>query len=380
MNTRHGAKDLLNTIRELHQIHDYSVLLERILHEARLFTQADAGTLYLRNNNRLYFNYIENDTLFPDGKSEDKFAYTDQSIPLNKKSLAGFVAMTGQPLLIDDVYKLPPHLNFSFNPEFDKKTNYRTQSQLVMPLKGSSSRVLGVIQLINARRGSGVVPFSDSDRLHISFLADHAVLALEKAEMAREMVWRMVKVSELRDPNQDGNHPRRVGEYSVVLYERFAEARGISLAERTQKKEAFRIAAILHDIGKAGISSSILAKDGHYTPEEKLLMYRHTVYGARLFPNPVSLWDRMAREVILNHHERWDGSGYPGHIDVDAEPIRFTKGKMGKEIPLSARIVAIADVYDALTSKRSYKEAWDCRAALQYLKSKSDKLFDPELI
>ena len=85
--------------------------------------------------------------------------------------------------------------------------------------------------------------------------------------------------------------------------------------------------------------------------------------------------------MVLNHHERWDGSGYPGKIrDIDADPIRFGKGKRGKEIPLSARIVAIADVYDALTSERSYKEAWTSTAALQYLKSKSGKLFDPELV
>ena len=381
MSAKPETKDLLKIIRDLHHIHDYHVLLERILHEARLFVRADAGTLYLRDNDKLFFNYIENDTLFPDGRSEDKYAYTDQSIPLDRSSLAGFVAVTGQPLLIDDVYELPETLDFAFNPSFDQKTNYRTQSQLVIPLIGEGPKTLGVIQLINAKHGAQTVPFSAMDKVHISFLADHAVLALEKAEMAREMVMRMVRISELRDPYETGNHARRVGEYALVLYDRFAESRGISLAERNQKKEAFRAAAILHDVGKAGISGAILAKDGHYSDDEKLLMYRHTVYGARLFPEPESLWDRIAREVVLNHHERWDGSGYPGKIkDIGAEPIKFGKGKRGKEIPLSARIVAIVDVYDALTSERSYKEAWTSSAAIQYLKSKSGKLFDPELV
>ncbi len=378
---KNDTRDLLKIIRELHQVHDHSVLLERILHEARLFVNADAGTLYLRNGDRLYFNYIENDTLFPDGENENKYAYTDQSIALDKTSLAGFVAATGEPLVIDDVYALPENLDFTFNPEFAKKANYHTQSQLVIPLLGAGGKCLGVIQLINAKKGSEIVPFSAHDRIHISFLADHAVLALEKAEMAREMVMRMVQIAELRDPAESGNHARRVGEYALVLYDRFAISRGIPLSERNQKKEAFRAAAILHDIGKAGIPGELLAKDGHYSKDEKLLMYRHTVYGARLFQNPDSMWDRVAREVLLNHHERWDGSGYPGKMkNINTDPIVFGPGKKGKEIPLSARIVAIADVYDALTSHRSYKEAWTPAAAMQFIKSKSDKLFDPELV
>ena len=381
MSAQPDTKDLLKIIRDLHQIHDYTVLLERILHEARIFARADAGTLYLRDGDKLYFNYIENDTLFPDGNPENKFAYTDRSIPLDRSSLAGFVATTGQPLLIDDVYALPKELDFTFNPEFDRQTNYHTQSQLVIPLIGAGQKILGVIQLINAKFGGKTVPFSAMDKVHISFLADHAVLALEKAEMAREMVMRMVRIAELKDPYETGNHARRVGEYSLVLYDRFAASRGVSLAERNQKKEAFWAAAILHDVGKAGVSGDILAKDGHYNEEEKLLMYHHTVYGARLFPSPESLWDRIAREVVLNHHERWDGSGYPGKIkNVEAEPITFGPGKKGKEIPLSARIVAITDVFDALTSHRSYKEAWEPNTAMHFIRSKSGKLFDPELV
>ncbi|MCG8454340.1 MAG: HD domain-containing protein [Spirochaetales bacterium] len=375
------TKDLLQIIRRLHHIHDHSVLLERILHEARRFTNADAGTLYLKEKDRLYFNYIENDTLFPEGTSEDKFGYADQSIPLDRSSIAGYVASTGQPLMVDDVYALSPHLEYTFNPEFDQKSNYRTQSQLVLPLLDAHSQTLGVLQLINAKNNDETVSFTANDRMHISFLAEHAVLSLEKAALARETVMRMVRIAQLKDPHETGQHAQRVGEISLVLYDRFAESRGVSLAERTLKKEAFRAAAILHDIGKAGVSRSILAKDGYYDQNEKLIMYRHTVYGARLFPNPQNLWDKIAREVVLNHHERWDGSGYPGRIDdVETDPIEFGRGKRGKEIPLSARIVALADVYDALTTARPYKEAWTSKAALQYIRSKSGKLFDPELV
>lgn len=381
MSSRRDSRDLLKVIRLLHKIQDHSVLLESILHEARGFVDADAATLYLRDGDRLYFSYIENDTLFPDGKSEDKYAYTDRSIPMDRTSLAGFAAVTGEPLLIDDVYALPKDLDYRFNPEFDQATNYRTKSQMVIPLKAVRGYVLGVIQFINAQEGGAIVPFSNQDKAHVSFLADHAVLALEKAEVNRDMVLRMVRIAELRDPNESGNHARRVGEYAMALYDRYATKKGVSLAERNMKKEAFRAAAILHDVGKAGVSGNILAKNGYYTPDEKLLMFRHTVYGARLFPGSESLYDRIAREVTLNHHERWDGSGYPGRIsDVDKDPIEFGPGKKGKEIPLSARIVAICDVYDALISPRPYKEAWTSDAAIQYVRSKSDKLFDPELV
>jgi len=381
MSSKLETKELLTIIKNLHQIHDYSVLLERVLHEARIYVRADAGTLYTRVRDELFFSYIENDTLFPEGRSEDKFSYADRSIPLDKKSLAGFVALTGEPLLIDDVYDLPREYDFSFNPDFDKLANYRTKSQLVLPLTGHDKQNLGVIQLINAQHGGKTVPFSAMDKVHVSFLADHAVLALEKASMTRNMVMRMVAIAELQDPFETGNHARRVGEYAMVLYDHYAEAHNVSLADRTRKKEILWAAALLHDIGKAGVPRDILAKNGHYDEHEKLIMFQHTVFGARLFPDTESLWDQIPHEVLLNHHERWDGSGYPGKIrDIFAEPIKFGRGKRGKEIPLSARIVAIADVYDALTSDREYKDAWTPEAAIQFIRGKSGVLFDPELV
>jgi HD-GYP domain-containing protein (c-di-GMP phosphodiesterase class II) len=89
----------------------------------------------------------------------------------------------------------------------------------------------------------------------------------------------------------------------------------------------------------------------------------------------------VAREVALNHHERWDGTGYPGHVEsLKAVPEKAAPGKRGKEIPLSARIVAIADVYDALISERIYKEAWEEQRALAYLDDEAGRQFDPELV
>ena len=124
----------------------------------------------------------------------------------------------------------------------------------------------------------------------------------------------------------------------------------------------------------------ILKKKGKLTYDEKIQIRYHTIYGARLFRRSNSPWDRVAFDVVLNHHERWDGKGYPGKIeDIFAEKVVFGTGKKGEEIPLFARIVALADVYDSLTSKRIYKLPWKNEYALNYIKNQAEHHFDPDL-
>ena len=110
-------------------------------------------------------------------------------------------------------------------------------------------------------------------------------------------------------------------------------------------------------------------------------MKLHSVYGARLFAHPDSDLDEMCGEVTLNHHERWDGQGYPGHLaDIFADPVVPGPGKRGEEIPLAARIVALADVYDALVSKRVYKESYPEDQALELIRAETGRQFDPEVV
>jgi len=110
-------------------------------------------------------------------------------------------------------------------------------------------------------------------------------------------------------------------------------------------------------------------------------MKQHTVLGARLFRRTNSFWDYMAAEVALNHHENWDGSGYPGRRDdLYAKMIHMGPGKQGTEIPLHARVVSIADVYDALISQRAYRPAWKQEHALNHIRYQAGKKFDPELV
>ncbi|MGA2378631.1 MAG: HD domain-containing phosphohydrolase [Spirochaetia bacterium] len=378
---KRDTQKLLRTIESLSTIKDLDSLLESILTEARQFLMADAGTIYLAARGFLYFSFVQNDTLFR-GETKDKYIPSGGSLPIDKASLAGYVAKTGEPILIDDVYHIQSDVSFSFNPAFDQETHYRTRSILGVPLKTRENEIVGVLQLINAKSESGeVVAFSVDDKLFISQFAKPAADAIDKARMSRELVLRMVDLVELRDPFETSQHAKRVGAYSVELYEKWAGTRNISAREIRKVREVLRIAAMLHDVGKVAVSDTILKKSGQLSYDEKLSMRLHTVLGARLFRRATSFWDDMSSEVALNHHENWDGSGYPGRIeDLYAEKIYMGPGKQGTEIPLSARVVTIADVYDALVSQRAYKNGWRQEHALHYIRYQAGKKFDPELV
>jgi response regulator RpfG family c-di-GMP phosphodiesterase len=380
---KRDALKLFRTIETLFTIKDLDSLLEKVLTEARQFVNADAGTIYMATPKYLYFHFVQNDTLFR-GETKDKYIPNSAAVPIDKSSLAGYVARTGETVLIDDVYHIQSDLSVAFNPAFDQKSNYRTQSILGVPLRTRDNEIVGVLQLINAKNEKGeVVAFSMQDKLFISQFALNAADAIEKARLSREMVLRMVELAELRDPYETSQHAKRVGAYSLELYEKWANRRGVSNREIKKWRDVLRTAAILHDVGKVAVSDMILKKPGQLTYDEKQAMRKHTIHGARLFRRKDSFWDYMAAEVALNHHENWDGSGYPGKIDnifADIAKIYIGPGKKGTEIPLSARVVSIADVYDALVSQRAYKLGWRQEHALRYIRYQAGKKFDPELV
>ncbi|MDP2682256.1 MAG: HD domain-containing protein [Deltaproteobacteria bacterium] len=389
LNEKQKLTQIINLGLEVAQVKDIDVLLERLLTEARQFVNADAGSIYIKEGAELKFSYTQNETIrkkLPEGK---KLIYSTFAIPINEKSIAGYVALTGRTSNIKDVYKLPDGVPYSFDRQYDEISNYRTRSMLTFPLKTHRGDVIGVLQLINALdKDKNIIRFAEEDEPFIMHFANNAAIAVERAMMTRAIILRMIRMAELRDPKETGAHVNRVAAYSVEIYETWALQKGVSETELNTNKDILRMAAMLHDVGKVAISDVILKKPARLDNNEMEIMKQHTYLGARLFSDAYSDFDETACLVALNHHEKWDGNGYPGHIDImTGKPLsNFESGKgaaLGKkeeEIPLFGRIVAIADVYDALSSRRVYKESWDESRVLETLKEDSGKHFDPDLI
>ena len=374
---------------ELTEVKDVDVLLERILREARNLVTADAGSIYIKEGEKLKFSYTQNETQqkkLPLGK---KLIYSTFSIPINNQSIAGYVANTGETINIPDVYKLKSGLPFSFNKSYDDLSGYRTQSMLTFPLKTNRGDTIGVLQLINGKDLKGkVVPFSKKDEPLILHFANMAAVAIERAQMTRAMILRTIKMAELRDPKETGAHVNRVAAYSVAIYEAWAAKRNLSHEVIEKNRDILRMAAMLHDVGKVAIADAILKKPGRLDDAEREAMKLHTIMGARLFSDKYSEFDEAAAVVALNHHEKWDGTGYPGNVNaVDGKVLPgyensdgSARPKKGEEIPVFGRLVALADVYDALGSRRAYKERWDEAQVLDELKACSGTHFDPEMV
>lgn len=350
---------------------DTNIVLDSILTQARTLSNADAGTIYLRENNHLVFAYTQNDTLFP-GSAANKYAYLNASLPLDTRSIAGFVACTGRALNIPDVRVIPASEPYTFNDAFDLAAGYHTVSMLTVPFRDVQNRILGVLQLINSTADGKVQAFTPSMVSIVGRLVMLAANSLERARLANDLILRMLKTASLRDPRETASHVRRVGAMAAEIYHHWAEKHGVDFEEIRAAKGRLRLAAMLHDVGKVGIPDAILKKPGRLTPEERKVMEKHAVMGAQLFENASQDVDMLAHVIALHHHQKWDGTGYTGS---SGHPLLA-----GADIPLEARITAIADVYDALISRRCYKEAWEVKDALDILRKDAGTHFDPELV
>lgn len=175
---------------------------------------------------------------------------------------------------------------------------------------------------------------------------------------AKEVIYRLVRASEYKDEDT-GNHVRRMSEYSALV----AKSYGLP----TEDVENILLAAPMHDIGKIGIPDNVLLKPGKLTPDEWVIMKEHTIIGACILEGSDMPFVDLGRIIAMTHHEKWDGSGYPLALQ-------------GEDIPLPGRIVAIADVFDALTSKRPYKAPMPNDVALNILREGSGAHFDPQVV
>ncbi len=243
---------------------------------------------------------------------------------------------------------------------------------LILPVISNNGPV-GVFEFASRTEGA----FSPQDIGLCSMAVDQMAYSLENMRLVGELsrsrdavIRGMALLAEIRDPHI-GGHLSRICEYSGLLARQLAGRMGYHQVTREFVDSISRSAA-LHDVGKVGIPDSILLKPGKLTADEYDVMKTHTITGAELLRGLMADFGEyalitMGAEVALCHHEWWDGSGYP-------------RGLAGREIPLSARIVAIADVYDALTSRRIYKQAWSQDDTMQTLRDKAGTHFDPDLV
>lgn len=194
--------------------------------------------------------------------------------------------------------------------------------------------------------------------LHMGLCGRLQETAKETDEAHLEILNRLARAAEYRD-DETGEHIARVGRSA----EKLARALGLPDGEA----EMLGVAAPLHDVGKIGVADAILLKPGPLTPDEFENVRAHSIIGAGILSGSRAPVVHLASEIARSHHERWDGSGYP-------------QGLKGTEIPIAGRIVAVVDVFDALTHDRRYKEAWELGRTLEEIASQSGRQFDPEIV
>ncbi len=274
---------------------------------------------------------------------------------------SGFVGhsiATGKVIMVEDAY-----LDKRFNQEIDIETGYRTCSVLCIPFHNTSGTVIGAFQAINKMTAQGIFKGKDSEILGLAATyagksLESAILLNEIIETQKEMLETLGEIGESRS-QETGNHVKRVALYSYLL----AKLAGIS----EDKALLLKHASPMHDIGKVATPDSILLKPGKLTSDEFEIMKQHAVIGYNIFRNSQRDLLRTAAIIAYEHHEKWDGTGYPN-------------GVKGESIHIFGRITSIADVFDALGSDRVYKQAWKMEQIVAYMTEQQGKHFDPILV
>ena len=274
-----------------------------------------------------------------------------------EKGIAGYVATTGEILNIPDAYK-----DSRFNPEIDKKTGYRTRNMLTMPLTNRDGLIIGVFQVLN--KYDGVFKKNDEELLGAisqitATTVENSLLYEEQVESLNSFVDTLSATLDTRDYITAG-HSRRVTLYTLAICQQ--------MQMEEQICEELRFAGLLHDIGKLSIPESVLFKAGKLTDEEYGEIKRHPavtrqILGSIHFPRNLT----NVPEIASTHHEKVNGKGYPEGLTFD-------------EIPQGGRILAVADVFDALTSRRQYRDRDSIQKVWQIFEEEKGESFDPKLI
>jgi HD-GYP domain-containing protein (c-di-GMP phosphodiesterase class II)/phosphoribosyl 1,2-cyclic phosphodiesterase len=332
-------------LAEVSSLKSYGEILSVLASMGRALTSADRCTIWVVSD---------------DKKSIwTKVAHGIEKLEISIDSgIVGNAIKNGQRELIEDVY-----LDDRFNKEIDKITGYKTKAMMVIPMYDYDDNIIGAFQVINHRGETEKFDARDMERLTLAstYAAEtliSAKLAMEIEETQKEVVFTMGSIGESRS-KETGNHVKRVAEYSKLL----ALAYGLGADEAELLKQA----SPMHDIGKIAIPDSILNKPGRFDENERHIMDTHAELGYKMIKNSQRPLLKAAAIVAYEHHEKWDGSGYP-------------QGLSGEKIHIYGRITALADVFDALGSDRVYKKAWSDEKIFQLLRDERGKHFDPILI
>lgn len=272
--------------------------------------------------------------------------------------IAGCVAMTGDSLIIND-----PYSDDRFDKDVDKKTGYHTRNILSLPINDGEGKIIGVFQAIN--KMPEPEKFSEQDLEHLLLAAtytgkalDAAILQEEIEATQREIIFTLAETGEMRS-KETGYHVKRVAEFSRL----FAVKYGMN----EEEAELIKLSAPMHDIGKIAIPDSILLKPGKLTPEEWEIMQSHASLGYEMLKHSDRRLLKSAAIIANEHHEKWNGEGYPN-------------GKKGEDIHIYGRITAMSDVFDALGNERVYKPAWELDRIVKLFKEEKGHQFDPKLV
>lgn len=342
--------DKLTLLAKLSQILnstlDHLEVRRMAMEAASKLMNAEVASLLLLDDERkkLYFEVAL-------GDSEETLRTITLSLG---EGIAGWVAEKGKPLVVNR-----PEKDRRFLKEVDGETRFKTRNLLCVPIK-VKRKVVGVLEAVNKRGSEG---FNEDDLSLFTSLADQVAIALDNARLYQELeetffqtAESLAEAIEQRDP-YTGGHTRRVGNYSLAI------ARHLKL-NRLERKW-LKIASALHDIGKIGIEDRILKKPEHLTIEEFNAIKLHSNMGAEILKHI-----RQLKEIIPGvkyHHEKVDGGGYP-------------EGLRGGNIPILAKIVAVADTYDAMTTDRPYRAALSREEAVQELRRCAGTQFDRKVV
>lgn len=351
------------------KVQNLNELLELVIDVSRKIANCDAATIYLKNDEEmLEFSYSKSfylSSIYSEEIVQEIFK--PFQLKIDENSIAGYCALSRKNINISDIKKLDSVVKFKYNDYWDKKYGYNTTSMLTVPLENNQNDLIGVLQLINAKEiGTGkIIKFEKRIENIIETLARQSAIAIYNFQLTNKLYISQVETilklgiaSEYKD-KETYNHLKRMSEYSKLLAYRVKNSKTYS--------ENVRLASMMHDIGKIGIPDNILLKPSGLDDNERKLMQKHTIYGAMILKDSEAFVLQLAARIALTHHEKWDGSGYP-------------LGLKGESIPLEGRIVALADVFDALSSKRVYKEALNIEECKKFLLEEKGKHFDPDLV